>query len=211
VIPLPDKQPRAVSKAATVVANREQDVAAAQERVQQTQRAIEAAVIEDRQLLADALDAGADNHATPREDEARAAVADVERLLAAEELRLSRARDALDAAIEKSLDEWELMLTQSTEEAERTALDLVGQLERAEQERARLYCGLYWVRARKEGRQLPNLDRVASAVSPLVINPMAGPTRHTVPELIAAVREGIQGATLAAWQAKEDAARLHVA
>ena len=55
---LPDvAMPRAVSKGATVLREREADVIAAKQAVDEAQKAIAAAATEDRALLADALDA----------------------------------------------------------------------------------------------------------------------------------------------------------
>jgi hypothetical protein len=62
MIPLPDiAVPKAVQKAAGVVRDREADVAAAKQAIEDATRAVTAAIVRDREAAADALDAGRDD------------------------------------------------------------------------------------------------------------------------------------------------------
>ena len=110
--------PRPVAKASSVVRERESDVAAARAAVDEAKRGVQQAAGDDRALLADALDRGAGDPGTPKTDAAYERVAEAERLLAAEELRQQRAREALDVVLSQSIDGWVAAVTKSVEQAE---------------------------------------------------------------------------------------------
>jgi hypothetical protein len=200
MIELPDLAvPRPVAKAASVVSDRESDVATAKQAVDAAKQTIEQARTDDRALLADALDAGRDDPGTPREDDARALLADAERRLAGEELRLTRARDALDETLSTTIDTWASALEGVVEQADAEALDLVDKLAAAEQERARRRHALTWAHRYQQGEKLPNLATVPQTKSAIVRNPQASPyDTYFVAELVDAVRGGLTRATLAA-------------
>lgn len=200
---LPDvAMPRAVSKAVALLHEREADVLSARKAVEQAQQVIPLALGEDRALLADALDAGRADPGTPREDEARSQLAEAERLLAAEEVRLSRARQALDEAL-SAAQGWEAKVEQAVKEAELAETNALRQLLDVEHERARLRVALAWLHAYRQGEKLPNLEQVPQTRSALLRNPQASPhERYTVDELIAAIGGGIEVVRLEAEAAR---------
>lgn len=201
--PIPDVAvPRAVAKAAATVRDREADVAAAKAAIQEANRAIEQALSEDRALLAEALDAGRTDPGTPREGAARQGLADAERRQAGEELRLQRARAALDEAVDEHVDGWQTQLTKALEQADAEVLDLVARLEAAEQERTRRRQMFWWARAKARGEQLPVLGAPPPARSPLLRNQQAGDDVYVVPELLTAVRAGVEQSTASADTAR---------
>jgi hypothetical protein len=202
-------QPKPVQKAAALVVAREADVAAAKARVEAAKTAIQSAAAADRELLADALDRG-EQTGTPRVDEALEALAEAERQLSAEELRLDRARDALTAAITAALDTWEAAATTALQKAEQEEIQLVDRLAEAEQQRGRLRVELAWLRNRRDNAKLPNIDIPWPARTTAVINPHAGPEPYTVPALLEHVRAGVERALLSAEQ-QADAPALRVA
>jgi hypothetical protein len=215
VIELPEiAMPKPVEKAAAVVRDREADVAAAKAQIEAANIAIQHAVVEDRALFADALDAGGDDPGTPRADEASARLADAERRLAGEELRMMRAREALNAALSESITAWEAAVTKATEQAERDSLKLVDQLAAAERERARRRHAVTWARRYRQGEKLPNLGNVPRTPSALVKNPIASPfDTYGIVDLLDVVRDVTQ-AMLAAEherQAEQELQRLRVA
>jgi hypothetical protein len=219
MIELPDLVvPRPIAKAASVVREREADVKAARASGEEAKQAVQAAAGEDRALLADALDRGEGDPGNPKTDAANERVAEAERLLAAEELRQQRAREALDAALAQSIEAWVQAVTKSVEEAEIDVLDLLDQLANAEHERARRRHALAWLRAYRQGEKLPNIASVPISCSTLVRNAQASPyERLPVDDLLAHVRAGVERSTLAseakgvAEREQQRAARLPVA
>jgi hypothetical protein len=197
MIPIPDLQrPRSVAKAAATVEAREADLAAAREAVEQATAAIGPALIEDREAYAAALDAGRPDPGRTNEQAARDALAEAERLLAAEGLRVDRARAELDQTLDTVLDGWETALTAATGKLETESLALVDQLEHAEEQRATARVQLAWLRNRRDGTKLPNLDLVRPALSSIVINRVDSTTTHPVPALLAGIRDGIRATSL---------------
>jgi hypothetical protein len=214
VIQLPEVAvPKKVSSAAALVVEREADVKAARETVEEAKTAISAAVAEDRAAYADALDIGRDDPGTPAEDAARARLGEAERKLAGEELRMTRAREQLDAALQESAEQWTAAIEKATVQAETRVLSLLDELEAAERERARRRHALGWVHAFAENRKLPSLDHTPDSLSTLPIEALAGPQPHTVLALLDFARAGVEKATLTAERASdaEHAQRLHVA
>jgi hypothetical protein len=188
--------PKRVAAAAKTLAEREADLEAARKRVNEANAAIQLAVIEDRNLLADSLDAGKRDPGTPNEDEARARLADAERLAEGEELRAQRARDELDAALSETIEGWQAKLAQEVEKAEADVLRLLDEVEAAELERGRRRIALTWAYRYRSGQKLPRLDFVAPTASTLQRHPN-DPSTYAVTELIGAVRTGVERATLA--------------
>jgi hypothetical protein len=125
-VQLPDlARPKAVARAAQVVADREADVAAARATVEQAKIDVTAAVGADNEAYASALDAGRDDPGRVAEDAARTALADAERRLAVEEVRQQRARAALEEALAEALPAWVETARESVISAEAHALELV--------------------------------------------------------------------------------------
>jgi hypothetical protein len=214
VIELPEfGQPRPVAQAAALLRDRETDRAAAREAVEQAKRAISTAMSEDRARYADALDRGEEDPGREAEQAARRDLDEAERRFATEEVRLTRARRALDEAIDETIETWEATLRSAVETAETEALSAVDVLVAAEQARASLRVAHFWASQRRTGAKLPNLAHTPVAPSTIVINVQAGPQVHDVLALAASIRTGIEKATLAAEHERqaESGARLHVA
>jgi hypothetical protein len=202
VIELPQvAMPRRVAAAAKTLAAREVDADAARQAVQEASAAIELARVEDRALLADALDAGKGDPGSQRENEARARLADVERRAEGEELRRQRAQDELDRALNESIEGWEEKLTQAVEESEAHVMRLLDELEDAEAERGRRRLALAWAYRYVRGQKLPRLDHVPPTAS-TIRRHANDPAEYWVPELVDAIRGGVKRVTLAGEAAR---------
>jgi hypothetical protein len=204
VIELPEQaQPKAVARAAEAVRAREADLAGARAAVVEANKAIEEAIVADREAYATALDAGRADPGREAEGAARAQLEECQRRVAAEETRLERAQAALREAIETTLPDWTAALERATEEAEVVALALVDQLRDAEQERARRRLALAWVRSFQARQQLPSLGHAITAFSTLLRSRMASDRDFLlVGELLDHVRAGIEQVTLQAEAAR---------
>jgi hypothetical protein len=204
VIELPESgRPKAVAAAAKAVQAREADVAAARAALVEANRAIDRAVVADRDAYATALDAGHADPGREAETAARAEADEAKRRLDGEQVRLERVEVALREAIEQSLTAWQTALERSTVEAEVEALALVDQLRHAEEDRARRRLALYWVTSFAQRRQLPPVRFAASADTTLLRNRAASDRDYIgVFEVLDHVRAGIEAATLAAEAAR---------
>jgi hypothetical protein len=215
MIELPDlAQPKAVTRAAQLVRDREADVARAREAVEQAKASIQTAMVADRNAYADALDAGRADPGQQVEEAARAVLAEAERRLGVEEVRQQRARDALDQALSDALAAWTLAARKQVEASEVEALRLVDQLRAAVEERSRRRLALAWLERYAQAEKLPRLDNVPATATTAIRNPHAGPQTWAASELLDAIRAGIEQVTLEAEQARKvehPAPQLHVA
>jgi hypothetical protein len=204
VIELPEQaQPKAVARAAEATRAREADLAGARAAVVEANKAIEEAIVADREAYATALDAGRPDPGREAEGEARARLEECQRRLAVEEVRLQRAEVALREAIEGSLTAWQTALERATTEAEQQALEAVDRLRDIELERARRRLALDWTRSFQARKPTPGLGSASSARSTLLRNQMASPYDYVpVAELLDHVRAGIEQATLQAEAAR---------
>jgi hypothetical protein len=213
VIEFPDLAvPRPVAKAASVVHDREADVAGAKQAVDEATRGVSAALVEDRERFASALDRGDGDPGREAEDAARHELDECERRLAVEEVRLSRARDALDTALNESINAWTTALERAVEQADADTVELVGKLAAAEHERARRRHALTWARRYQQGEKLPSLASVPQTPTAIVRNVQASPYDcYPVAELVEAVRVALARASLAAERQVDGEPHLHVA
>jgi hypothetical protein len=131
VIELPEAQPKAVSRAAATVRSREADLASARATVVEAAKRIDAAIADDRQAYADALDRGEADPGRQAEGAARAQLEECQRRVAAEEVRLQRAEVALREAIVASAETWRSQLDAEAERGRGQARRAVGELRAA--------------------------------------------------------------------------------
>lgn len=195
--------PRPVAQAAKTLREREHELEAARQKVREATAQIELAIVEDRAALADALDRG-EVAGTAAEDQARRELAEAERLVAANELRCDRAREAFEQALHGSVDGWTTALTKSIRSSEQTCLRLVDELEAAERERARERVALSWLRRYASGAKLPPLFAGPTATS-LRMN-QNSPATFSIVELLEHVRTGLREATIDAESERDAAA-----
>jgi hypothetical protein len=175
-------------------------------------RAISAALVADREAAASALDEGRDDPGRAAEVAAREKLDEVERLLAVQEVRLTRARDALSAALTAALPGWTTTVGREIEKAEASVLAALDALAQAEAHRESARQQHAWMRVSEAGEKAPPLDRVVLTRSALVRNPVANPN-ETIPivELIGAIREGVEAASLQAERDRVAEAEARVA
>lgn len=196
MLDLPDvAQPKRVAAAARVLAERETDVEAAERALREARAGIDAAKAEDRAAFAAERDAGRPDPGPKHAEEARARLDNAGRVLEGEQLRHDRAREALDQAVSESLAAWTAAVEKQVRVSEARTLELVAELEQAEQRRNGERAALDWLSAYRDKRTLPRSFSNPSVASTLRRN-RNDPSCYTVAELLEAMRAGVAASTL---------------
>ena len=183
-------RPPEVEQAASVLAQRQRDLADVEAEAREARAGIAAAEVEDRQAYAAARDQGKRDPGPKHVAAARERLADVERRLGGERLRLSVAEDAVQAALREYRDEWATALEAAQVELDAASLTAIERLERAEHERSQVRATRAWLATGKA--------RAGVVQSGLKRN-MNGDL-FSVPELVDGLKQAIGDSTLSAEQ-----------
>jgi hypothetical protein len=170
--------PAPLARAAQVRADRLADVADTQRALREANVKIETGVIEDRADYAAARDQGRDDPGPVNERAARQEVADCERRLAGEKLRLAAAEEALTAAVHEQIDGWAERLTKQWGKADQASRAALAKLEEAEARRTEVRVIANWVAAVQRSGNLNERQRVVSDETSLGDARSAGAQLH---------------------------------
>jgi hypothetical protein len=184
------EMPPAIGRAAQTRDERARDLAEAQQALREAQVAIETAIVEDRAAYASARDQGEDDPGPTRECAARERVADAERRLAGEQLRLARAEEELATAVGAHVDQWAARLAATWKKADAASEAALTKFEQAEAKRAEVRRVALWLAGVQETGDLSARQRAVSDETDVPDAKNAG-ARLRVAQLLDALREHV--------------------
>jgi hypothetical protein len=158
--------PKAVREAAQLREERHADYQAAVRRRQEAELALQGAVQADMEQTAAARDAGREDPPPEHEQAARARLTEAERNQAVEELRLQRAHQALQDALQDGAQGWLSAVQAARPKADAKAQRALDQVRAAEVERQALAGAAVWLQALLEGSDLGRALRKGAGLGP---------------------------------------------
>ena len=182
------EMPPALARAAQVRADRQADLAQAQQELQRARAAVEVAIVEDRGAYAAARDRGADDPGPVHEETARREVTQAERRERGEALRLAHAEDELADAVAEHIDSWATRLGKVWKQADAASVSALQRLSEAEQKRDEVRGAANWVASVQASGDLSERLRSMNTETALPDGRNAGGHLH-VAALMDALRE----------------------